>query len=176
MIRKILLLVPLLLAVAACSDDDGADTASASGSASGAASASGSASGSTPAEEGECEVVDGTDEDATSEVHLTLDEYSIAAEESSADAGVVRIEATNVGDIDHEVVILTGTPEDVTLTDEGEVDETNLVGEIEAFAKGTECQGSFDLAAGEYTLLCALIEESGDSHYEHGMVTGLTVK
>jgi hypothetical protein len=168
MIRRLLpALLPLLLLVAACGDDDGADTASASGS--------GSGSGSAAVAEGDCEIEGGV-EGEDSEIHVTLEEYGVEVEEGSAEAGIVKIEATNAGSVEHELVILEGSPDDVQVDDDGAVDERGLIGEIEPFAAGTECQGSFELAAGTYTLLCAIVEESGESHYAEGMVTELTVK
>lgn len=161
--RSLLALLALLLVTAACGDDDGAGTTSASASASGVGVSE------------DCEIVDGVEGDAGSEVHVTLDEYSVDIEEDGADAGIVKIEATNAGDQAHEVVILEG-PMSAVESGEGGVDESGLVGEIEAFDSGKECQGSFELAAGTYTLLCAIVEESGRSHYDEGMVAELEVK
>ena len=162
--RQILLLVlPVLLVLAACGDDDGAGVAS------------GSASGSAPAAEGDCEVVDGTDAAEDGEVHVSLSEYAIDVEESGADAGVIKFEATNDGSVDHELVVLHAKADEIEVGDDGAPEETGLVGEIEAFAPGTECQGTFELEAGTYTLICAIVEESGESHFSEGMVTELTV-
>lgn len=163
--RSLVALLPLVLLVAACGDDDGADTASASGS----------GSGSMAAPEGDCEVVNGV-EGEDSEVHVTLTEYAIDVEEASAEAGVVKFEAANEGEVHHELVILEGPADEVEAEEGGAPAEEGLVGEIEAFAAGTECQGSFELAAGTYTLLCAIVEESGESHFSEGMVTELEVE
>jgi hypothetical protein len=162
-------LLPLLLVVTARGDDDGADVAS--------PSASGSASAA-PSESG-CEIANGVDTAKDSEVHLSLAEFSITAEEDSAGAGVVQVEATNDGAVDHEVVIVKGTKGDLPLKD-GAVDEDalgdDLVGEIEPFAAGDECIGKFEMDAGTYTLFCGIVEESGESHFAEGMVTQLEVK
>ena len=165
--RIVFLLLPLLLlAAAACGDDDGAEvTGSASGSASGG-SASGAAS--------DCEVVNGVEGEEDSELHLTLREFSIEVEEDGAEAGLVKIEAMNEGGEDHEVVVLEGALADVKVED-GEVVEDGLVGEIEAFPGGEECAGTFELAAGTYTLLCAIVDEMGHNHFEEGMATEIEV-
>jgi hypothetical protein len=134
-----------LLALAACGDDDGADVRSlggdecasgsasasasgasasgasasgcASGSASGSASAaSGSASGSDAAA-GECEVVGGVDAAEDGEGHVTLDEWSVALEESELAAGIVKLEATNAGEDAHELVIVRGATADLPIVD-----------------------------------------------------------
>jgi hypothetical protein len=169
MIRRAALLLASLLLVttfAACGDDDGAGTASASGS----------ASGSVATAAGDCEVVDGTDAEADSEIHATLSEYAIDVEEESGEAGVIKFEATNDGDVAHELVVLKARKDDIEIGDDGAPEETGLIGEIEAFAPGTECQGSFELEPGTYTLLCAIVEESGESHFAEGMATELEVK
>ncbi len=178
--RTFTALLPLLLLVAACGDDDGSGTASASGSGSGSgsasasASASGSASDSASAAAAGCEVVDGSSEEPTGTLDATLTEYAIEAP-SSVEAGVVAITAVNDGSVDHELVVLGVPADEIEVGDDGAPIEVELVGEIEAFPAGETCEGAFSLAPGEYTLLCAIVEESGESHYGEGMVTGLTV-
>jgi hypothetical protein len=173
MLRKILLsVVPLMatsvLLLASCGDDDGADVT-------GSESGSPSASGSEAAAEGECVVVDGVDAEADGEIHASLTEYAIDVTEDGAEAGVITFEATNDGSVDHELVVLAATADEIEVDDAGAPVEVGFVGEIEGFASGGECEGSFELTAGTYTLLCAIVEESGESHFSEGMVTELTV-
>lgn len=193
--------VALGLGVAACSDDDdGADVRSSgdgsgSGSASGSGSGSGSGSASAPASGSgsasgsaaatECTAVDGTDgvAEADTVVAATLDEFSIALDPESVVSGAIGFSAANEGEEPHEIVIAVGSPDDITVVD-GAPDEAalgdDLIGEIEAFAAGQTCEGTFELAAGDYVLFCALVEEEEDgtveSHYEEGMVTTFTVR
>jgi hypothetical protein len=176
MIRKIALsVVPLVLVLTACGgDDDDAASGSASASASGSGSASASAAVASGAEE--CVVVDGSTEEATGELHVVLDEYAVNIEEPTVSAGVVKLEATNEGELSHEVVVLEAAPDDIEMGDDGAPVEVGFVGEIEAFAAGGECEGAFSLSPGTYTLLCAIVEESGESHFGEGMVTELTVE
>jgi len=168
----LLLLVPALgLGLASCGSDDGS-TAS--------ASASGSASGASTG----CEVEDGTDAERDAEVHVTLDEWSIKVHTDTVEAGVIEFDAQNEGADDHELVILKGAvPDDLSslIGDEG-LDEDALpdgaevVGEIEPFAGGDECHGNFDLAAGDYTLLCNVVDaDEHEAHAKEGMVTAFTV-
>jgi hypothetical protein len=179
----------LALGIAACGDDDdGADVRSsgpgASGSGSGSASGSGSGSASGSAVAGECEAIDGTNgvADAATTVDVTLAEFSITVDPSSSEPGAVGFIAENAGAEAHEVVIARGVPADITVVD-GAPDEAALgdalVGEIEAFAGGETCEGTFELTAGDYVLFCALVETEEDgtveSHYEEGMVTTFTV-
>lgn len=166
MVRKITLTL-LLLVAGGCGDDDGSDVASPSGSASGA-----SASGSAPADE--CEVVDGSTEEPTGAIDVTLAEYSIEAPVEVA-AGVVELVAANEGALAHEVVVLQATADEVEVGEDGAPVEVGFVGEIEAFPAGQTCEGAFSLSPGTYTLLCAIAEESGASHFGEGMVTEITV-
>jgi hypothetical protein len=195
------------LSAAACSnDDDGADVrasgpgaedcasgsgsasasgsasgASASGCASGSGSASASASGSAAAE---CQAIDGTlgVADAATTVSATLDEFTITVDPDTAPAGATGFVTENAGEEPHELVIVKGVPTDIQIVD-GAPDEAGLgdavIGEIEAFPAGATCEGTYELAAGDYVLFCALVEEEEDgtieSHYEEGMVTTFTV-
>lgn len=153
MFRKTLLsLVPLALLLAACGDDDDA-TASDDG----------------------CVVVEGTEAEADGEVHATLTEYGIEVEEDVVGPGVVEFEATNDGAVHHELVVLQTSADQIEVGEDGAPVEVGFVGEIEGFPAGAECAGRFELAAGTYTLLCAIVEESGESHFAEGMVTEITV-
>jgi hypothetical protein len=173
------------LVCAACSDDDGAGvrdiggSGSASGSAS--ASASGSASGSAIAE---CEPV-GDIQSADTRISVLLDEWVIDAGMPSAPAGRIGFVNENVGEEPHELVVVRGmSPTDLPLDSDGALDETALpdgalIGEVEAFPSGETCDGVFELAADDYTLLCNIVEteENGkvESHLAEGMVTTFTV-
>ena len=191
-LRLLGVLVAVALSAAACGDDDGAavretgsGSASASGSGSASASGSGSASGSDSASDtGECHVENGVTGETTSEVHAELTEYTIVLAETSAKAGKVKFEGENAGKEDHEIAIVR--TDDVTklpLTADGAVDAAAigdaLIGEIEPFASGTECDGTFELAAGNYAVICNIVEEEAngekEAHFKEGMYTTLTV-
>jgi hypothetical protein len=167
---RVLLLLPLTaLAFAACGSDDGAKVASASSSSSGATTG--------------CKVEDGTDADRDVEVHAVLDEWRIGLDKKAVDAGVVEFHAENQGNEDHELVIVKGAkPADLTITADG-LDEQKLpsgaeiVGEIEPFSADDECAGNFDLTAGDYTLLCNIVDaKKKEAHAKEGMVTAFTVR
>lgn len=177
----------LLVGAAACGDDDGADvrdvggtgTGSASGSASGTGSGSGSASG---VASGECHTEGTASGSPVGEVHVVLDEYSIDVQDE-VPAGIVTFEAMNEGDEAHELVIIAGDSPDLPTDDDGAVDESQLpsgalIGEIEPFASGDECSGTFELDAGSYVLLCNIVEEEDgetEAHYTEGMVAVIDV-
>jgi plastocyanin len=185
----------LVLVGTGCGEDDGGSvreiesgesgsgsgSASASGSASGSASASGPASGSASGT-GECHVEDGATGEATAEVHGELTEFEITIDEATVPAGLVSFEFENAGGLAHEVaVVRADDPSTLPTTDDGAVDDEalgdDLVGEIEPFAAGATCSGTFDLEPGTYVLLCNIVEEGGDheAHVAEGMTTTLTV-
>jgi hypothetical protein len=187
----------LVVGVAACSsDDDGASVRSVDGESasassgsgsstgSGSGSASGSASGvsgSGSAIAGECEPV-GELSTAATRVNVTLDEWVIEPDASTAPAGAIGFVLENKGEDPHELVVVKGvSPADLPLKADGSLDEDllpagALIGEVEAFPAGTSCNGVFDLAPGEYTLVCNVFEESEhESHLKEGMVTTFTV-
>jgi ABC-type glycerol-3-phosphate transport system substrate-binding protein len=170
-LRFLLLVTTAALVLAACGSDDGADTATASGSSSGSAASTG------------CKAVDDTDADRDAEVHATLDEWKVAVDKASVDAGVIEFHAENKGNEDHELVIVKGAkPGDLTITEDGLDEEAlpdgaEVLGEIEPFNSGDDCAANFDLAAGDYTLLCNIVdEEEKVSHAKEGMVTAFTVR
>lgn len=132
-------------------------------------------------EAAECEPV-GDLSTATTQVDLTLDEFVVDLATDTAPAGMVGFAVENKGEEAHELVVVQGVaPDELPLADDGSLDEDALpagalVGEIEPFPAGESCSGVFELAAGEYTLLCNVVEEEDhESHLKEGMVTVLTV-
>lgn len=160
----------LALLGAACTSDDETATATATGTG-------------TPTA-GECVIEGGTDETGTA-VETALDDFTIAPSPDEVEAGVVTFSAENVGVEPHEVVIVrAATIEELPTDDQGAVDESLLeegafIGEIEAFASSETCEGSFEMAAGDYVLLCNIVETEEDgtieSHFVEGMATTFTV-
>ena len=219
--RALAAVATLILAFAACGDDDGGtvrnldggtsdSSGSGSGSASASAPASGSGSASAPAsgsgsasapasgsgsgpaggEEhasgsaaaAECRPV-GEDLEADVELAVTLDEWDVVPDSGSVSAGTVAFVAANEGEEPHELVIVKGTPDDLTIEDgqvqEDALPEGALIGEIEAFPAGDTCSGTFELEPGDYVLFCNIVMEHDgeqESHVELGMVNTLTVE
>jgi hypothetical protein len=139
----------LLLAAAGCGDDDGSDVR--------VIDEGGSASGS-----------------------------GSASIETSGDAGAgnVAFAIDNAGEEPHEFVVVQGdsiedlpTDDDGAL-DEGALDSGALIGEVEPFPGGESCEGTFELEAGDYVLLCNIVEEEDgevESHLAEGMATTFSV-
>lgn len=121
----------------------------------------------------------GSDDSKSADV--TLGEWVIKAP-SSLDAGEVTFEARNVGGEPHELVVVRGRVEDLVVKPDGSVDESAFdesdeVGEVEDIAAGETGSLKADLEAGEYVLLCNLVDENeGEAHYAEGMVTTFTVR
>jgi hypothetical protein len=190
---KLVLVAVLVLAGAACgSDDDGSDvrnigeesseSGSGSGSGSGShASGSESASGSASAPADGCHVEDGIEATDAAEVHAALGDFSIEVDTDSVTADAVTFEAENVGEHDHELaVVRADDAESLPTDDDGAVDlealGDDVIGEIEAFPAGETCEGTFELEAGDYVLLCNLVEHGGEEvHFELGMHTTFSV-
>lgn len=116
-------------------------------------------------------------------VDVTLQEFSVATDPTSADAGEMTFEATNDGPDDtHEFVVFQT---DLSLTDlptdeNGAVDETGegleLIGEIEDIEVGETDSVTLNLDAGNYVLVCNIWDEDEqEAHYQEGMRTGFTV-
>jgi hypothetical protein len=179
------------MALAGCGEDDGASVrdigsdGSDASSGSGSEAASGSGSSSSPATPGECVTVGTTDAPASTTIEVDLGEWFVDPRPGATQPAAVRFAASNIGAEDHELVIVKAdSPSDLTVVD-GAVREDDLpagafIGEIEAFAAGEECDGTFDLEAADYVLFCNIVETESDgaieSHYEEGMVTTFTVE
>jgi len=107
-------------------------------------------------------------------------EFAISGEGGAAlasvPAGDVTFEATNVGQIEHNLYVFkTDLAEDALPVTDGSVPEdgegVEFIGEIEDVAAGTSASGTFTLAAGSYVLLCNI-----PGHYDGGMHAALTVE
>jgi hypothetical protein len=182
--RTLIVLVACACAavLAACGDDDGGSVRE-TGSVSGSGSGSGPGSGSGSAVAAECETV-GNADDADTTVAVVLDEFTITVDADEAPAGSIHFAVKNEGEEPHELVVIQGVaPADLPLDDNGALDEAGLpdgalIGEVEPFPGGDTCDGTFDLAAGDYTLVCNITEEEEgemESHLHEGMVTSFTV-
>ena len=108
-------------------------------------------------------------------VQVTLQEYSVMANPSSAPAGGVDFVASNNGSLSHEFVIIrTDLAPSALPVVAGQVDENGagvqVIDEIEPFAPGTQQMLSANLASGAYVFICNV-----PGHYQLGMRTGFTV-
>jgi hypothetical protein len=180
--------LPLVAMAAACSEDDGGSVRQIDGPEGGSGSGTGSGSGSAAASgsgvaQPVCEPV-GDATAADSIVAVALDEWTVVPETSSIGAGAVNFVADNVGEEPHELVVVRGDSiADLPRTDDGGLDEAALgddvLGEIEPFPAGEDCNGVFDMTPGSYVLLCAIVETESDgtveSHLSEGMATVVTV-
>lgn len=116
-------------------------------------------------------------------VAVTLTEFSVSTDPASVAAGEVTFDLRNEGAEPHELVVVrAASPAELAVVD-GRVDEGALpagafIGEVESFAAGETCEGTFELTPGRYALFCNLVEEEdGDveSHFLEGMVAAFEV-
>ena len=160
--------IGLALLLAGCGSDDGTGVRNVDGT----QAASGQAAACKP-------VGDAASADAT--IAVELKEWTVLPARADVPAGTVTFEARNTGQDAHELVVVRAAdPASLPLAADGTVDEEKLpegafVGEIEAFASGQSCTGTFELPAGSYALFCNLLETEADgskeNHYANGMRT-----
>lgn len=120
------------------------------------------------------------------EVNVVLSEFIVEPAEDSVEAGEVTFALDNQGGDTHEfVVVEAASVDELTVDDDGAFDEEafgedNLAGEVEEIESGDTAELKLDLEAGDYVLLCNIVEEeeSGEveSHFAEGMHTTFTVE
>lgn len=117
------------------------------------------------------------------QVTVTLTEWAVQPANLSVPAGKVYFLANNAGQKAHELVVIkTDKAPDQLPFEDGRVPENavNIIGEIEPFKNGTQASSTFDLASGNYVLICNVLEKEDDgtqeSHYGKGMHVALTVE
>lgn len=116
-------------------------------------------------------------------VDVSLLEYAIAPDPNSVAAGPVTFNANNIGGEKHEMVIVkTNLAADALPTlDDGSVDESQVesVGEVADLAAGDSGSVTVNLAAGNYVLICNIVEEMAQGelhvHYQQGMRAAFAV-
>ncbi len=134
--------------------------------------------------------------ETVSHVTVTLGEFSVTPVPRSVPAGIVRFVAANGGPADpHELVIFKtdlpinqlqdialNNPEERGFLPEGGVAGLAFIGEIEEFEVGEQSSGIFELEAGNYVLICNIVDpdepdEQGnpESHFLEGMSVTFTV-
>jgi uncharacterized cupredoxin-like copper-binding protein len=117
-------------------------------------------------------------------VAVTLREFTVAPETSSAPAGSIAFDVTNEGpDDQHEFVVIKTDlgVTDLPTDENGAVDEEgegiDVIDEIEPFDVGETKSLTVDLEAGNYVLICNVWdEEEQEAHYQEGMRTSFTVE
>ena len=173
----------MALVTAGCGDDK-KDSSSENLSKDSVTTSSAGSTGTTGGATGECKTEGTATETASEEVVLTLNDFTIKASKEPK-AGNISVKGENAGKENHEIVIVKGDSADALPKDadggldEDKLPEGGLIGEIEPFAGGQVCSGTFKLAAGKYILLCNITETEPngekESHLKEGMHTNFTV-
>jgi uncharacterized cupredoxin-like copper-binding protein len=108
-------------------------------------------------------------------VTVSMSEWSVKMSQTSLPAGQVTFALKNEGKLTHELAILkTDLPHDkipARLDDAAKVQEIGIIGEIEDVEAGLTKSDVFDLAPGNYVLICNEV-----SHYAAGMHLAFVVK
>lgn len=106
-------------------------------------------------------------------VVVELDEFSVSASPSAAEAGEVAFEASNTGEIAHDLVVLrTDLAADRLPIVDGEVDLSGIevVDGSADIAPGRSEELAVELATGSYVLICDV-----PGHYQSGMHAAFSV-
>ena len=113
-----------------------------------------------------------TETDETT-VSVTLKEWAVEADRTSAPAGEVKFNVENSGTVSHEMVIARSDDAGNLPVEEAKVveDQVDIVGEVEEFPAGETESGSFKLEPGNYVLFCNIA-----AHYQQGMYVAFTVE
>jgi uncharacterized cupredoxin-like copper-binding protein len=111
---------------------------------------------------------------------INMSDYAFSPNDSSTNAGTVKISTPNQGQLPHELVLLktNQAPNSLPTLSNGEVDEEGLEakgvespGEIEDVGPGETKSAALKLTPGKYVMICNL-----PGHYKQGMYGTLTVK
>ena len=147
------------LFLAACSDDGG----DADDSDTGTSGTSGTTA---------TEATGGTDDggDAAA-ISVALTEWAVTPSAASASAGEIAFDVSNDGTTPHNLVVIQGSADDLTV-EAGQVvtEGHDVLVETDDFAAGEGGEESAELEAGDYVLFCNVA-----GHYDLGMHTSFTV-
>jgi uncharacterized cupredoxin-like copper-binding protein len=116
------------------------------------------------------------DDDVSATVQVELADFDVTPDTDAGEAGRIRFEASNVGAMPHELVVirtdlaLDGLPMEGAIVDEN-ADEVEVVGEIEPFDPNSIREATFELESGSHVLICNI-----SGHYQAGMHAAFTVE
>ena len=116
---------------------------------------------------------------ATGKVTIKMGDFFFDPKAVTTKAGTVTISAPNVGQVEHELVLIKSDADPADLPVSGnEVDEAaleqqggELAGELEDVQPGQDPEKAFELTPGNYVMFCNL-----PAHYQQGMYGSVTVK
>jgi uncharacterized cupredoxin-like copper-binding protein len=116
---------------------------------------------------------------------VELQEWAVTVEPATSSAGDVTFSVENVGAEVHEFVVIKTDLgiTDLPTEDDGSVSEDgegmDVVDEIEDISPDDAQELTVDLEAGNYVLICNIVEEEDgevESHYQMGMRSSFTVE
>jgi len=145
------------LFLAACSDDGGDADESDTGNSS---------------ETTATEAAGGTDDGgAGATINVALTEWAVTPSAASASAGEIAFDVSNDGTTPHNLVVIQGSTDDLTV-EAGQVvtEGHDVLVQTDELAAAEGAEESAELEAGEYVLFCNVV-----GHYDLGMHTSFTV-
>ena len=105
-------------------------------------------------------------------VRVKLGEFGITSQPRAVSAGKVTFSALNIGEVEHELVIIRSSKSALPVKKFKAVEpEAGVIGEIEDVEPGKRGKLTATLSAGKYLLICNIV-----GHYQLGMRTMLTVR
>jgi uncharacterized cupredoxin-like copper-binding protein len=122
------------------------------------------------------------DDDEGADVDVVVSEFIVDPSEDSVEAGEVTFAIDNQGSETHEfLVVEAASADDLPVDDDGAFDEEadGVVDEVEDIEAGDTAELTLDLEAGDYVLLCNVVEDEdgeAESHFAEGMHADFTVE
>jgi uncharacterized cupredoxin-like copper-binding protein len=179
--RGIAVIGILSLVVTACSASPGASPSPAATA--GSAATAGPAATSSPAGPAATSSPAGSAAVGGTAVKITLSEWAVASDVTTAKAGPVTFTASNTGPADeHEFVVIKtdlsfiDLPTDATGAVKEDGGGMEVSGEIEGIAVGASEDKTLTLQPGAYALICNVYDEAKkEAHYQMGMRMAFTV-
>jgi hypothetical protein len=117
---------------------------------------------------------------SSTSIGITLSDFTVQPNQTRAQPGMINFQIENVGEVDHELVVVKSDLAIATLPrlpDNAGVDEDQLdvVGRSDPIGPGEEGEFSLELEVGKYVLICNMAP-NGESHYLNGMYTGFETR
>jgi hypothetical protein len=117
-----------------------------------------------------------------SRVSVALGEWDLTITPRRVRSGLVRIVARNVGQREHEVVVVrAGSAKALAVlpdgsADEGWILEHDRITKIKSISPGRHKTKTLSLARGDYVVMCNRVDRDGASHFAQQMLAVLNVR
>jgi hypothetical protein len=115
---------------------------------------------------------------------VTMTEFEITVEPESVPEGPIEFTIQNDGEETHDLLVVQTdiAPDELPTNDDGSFDEdaadVDVKEEVDDIEDGDKTGRTYDLDAGNYVLICNIVDDDEDppvSHFAEGMVAGFEV-